>query len=386
LSLLFFQQLSVVGFVANLVAIPVVTLLVTPLALLGVLLPSLWSLGAWVSGVLDSFLGLLAASPLAVWHAAAAPGWAVAAGLLGAVVAVLPWPWRLRLLALPLMLPLLAPPVPRPEPGRFELIGADVGQGTAVLLRTASHVLVYDTGAAWSTGTDAGERVLVPLLRAMGVRRIDRLVLSHRDSDHTGGAASLARALPVASLWSSLEAGHPLRTLAPHEPCAAGRRWQWDGVDFELLHPRTEQLAADARPLRANGLSCVLRVQDGQGRSVLLTGDLEAAQEATLVREAAVRLPSTVLWVPHHGSRTSSTAEFIAAVAPRVAVVQAAHRSRFGHPAPVVLARFAQAGVPVRRTSTCGAWVWSSGSAEATLGTCVRDQRRRYWHTVGSAP
>lgn len=384
LSLIFFQQLSLVGFAANLLAIPLVTLLVTPLALLGVLLPPLWSLGAPVVHGLEAVLSLLAASPLAVWHAAAAPPWAAAAALLGAVVAVLPWPWRLRLLALPLMLPLLAPPLQRPAPGRFELIGADIGQGTGVVLRTARHTLVYDTGAGASPGADAGDRVLVPLLRALGERRVDRLVLSHRDGDHTGGAASLARALPVAALLSSLENGHPLRALAPHTPCAAGGRWVWDGVAFELLHPPAASLAAASERTRANTLSCVLRVQDGHGASVLLTGDIEAAQEAALVREAAARLPSTVLWVPHHGSHSSSTPDFIAAVAPRVAVVQAAHRSRFGHPAPAVLARHAAAGVPVITTAACGAWRWHSADAEpAHHGRCTRSERRRYWHHPG---
>jgi competence protein ComEC len=383
LSLLFFQQISLVGFVANLVAIPLVTLLVTPLALVGVLLPPLWSLGALVVAGLEAALAWMAATPLAVWHAAAAPPWAVAAGLLGAVVAVLPWPWRLRALALPLMLPLLAPPVTRPAPGHFELLGADVGQGTAVVLRTATHTLLFDSGPAWGTpGVDAGERVLVPLLRALGERHLDELVLSHRDTDHTGGAASLAQALPVRALRSSLEDGHALRGLAPHTPCEAGQRWRWDGVDFEVLHPTAAALAAAQPSTRANTLSCVLRVQAG-GASVLLTGDIEAPQEAALVREAAARLPSTVLWVPHHGSRTSSTPGFIAAVAPRVAVVQAAHRSRFGHPSPVVLARYAEAGVPVVTTAACGAWHWSSATAQAA---CTRPAQRRYWHHPGAAP
>jgi competence protein ComEC len=380
LSLIFFQQISVVGFAANLMAIPLVTLLITPLALLGVLLPPLWALAAGVVSLLEAVLALLAASPWAVWHAAAAPPWAVAAGLLGAVVAVLPWPWRLRVLALPLMLPLLAPPVARPAPGHLELLGADIGQGTAVLLRTARHTLLFDSGPAWGTpGVDAGERVLVPLLRALGERHLDELVLSHRDTDHTGGAASLARTLPVRALRSSLEAGHPLRGLAPHTPCEAGQRWQWDGVEFEVLHPSATALASATPATRANTLSCVLRVQGG-GVSVLLTGDIEAAQEATLVREAASRLPSTVLWVPHHGSRTSSTADFIAAVAPQVAVVQAAHRSRFGHPSPAVLARYAEAGVPVVSTARCGAWRLAS---EGPSMACMRSERRRYWHHPG---
>jgi competence protein ComEC len=386
LTLLFFQQLSVVGFVANLVAIPLVTLLITPLALLGLVLPPLWTLAAGVLALLHTLLEALAATPLAVWHAAAAPPWAVAAGLLAAVVAVLPWPWRLRLLALPLMLPLLAPPVPRPAPGGFELIAADVGQGTAVIVRTARHVLVFDTGAAFTPEADAGERVLVPLLRVLGVRQVDQLMLSHRDSDHTGGAASLMRALPVARLVSSLEEGHPLRAMAPHTPCTAGLRWQWDGVDFQVLHPSAEELAAATPRTRANTLSCVLRVAGlaaGREGSALLTGDIESAQEQALLRDAAALLPSSVLLVPHHGSGTSSGAGFIAAVAPAVAVVQAAHRSRFGHPAPAVLARYAAAGVPVLTTAACGAWRWNGDAADP--GLCVRPAQRRYWHHPVSA-
>ncbi|MFN5156906.1 MAG: ComEC/Rec2 family competence protein, partial [Betaproteobacteria bacterium] len=151
---------------------------------------------------------------------------------------------------------------------------------------------------------------------------------------------------------------------------------------FEVRHPTAAALAAAQPSTRANTLSCVLRVQAG-GASVLLTGDIEAPQEAALVREAAARLASTVLWVPHHGSRTSSTPGFIAAVAPRVAVVQAAHRSRFGHPSPVVLARYAEAGVPVVTTAACGAWHWSSTTAQAG---CTRPAQRRYWHHPGAAP
>jgi competence protein ComEC len=383
LSLLFFLQLSLVGLAANLVAIPLVTLLITPLALLGVLLPPLWLLGAGCVQGLAALLSWLAATPLAVWHAAAAPGWAVAAGLLGALVAVLPWPWRLRLLALPLMLPLLAPPVPRPPPGQFELLVADIGQGTAVLLRTAGHTLLYDTGPAFPGGGDAGERVLVPLLRAQGVRRLDALVLSHRDTDHTGGATSVLQALPAAALWSSLEPGHPLREAAGprHRPCTAGQRWVWDGVVFELLHPPAAALAQTPPP-RANTLSCVLRVQGPRG-SVLLTGDIEAAQEAALVREQGAALAASVLLVPHHGSRTSSTPGFIAAVAPRLALVQAAHRSRFGHPAPAVRTAYAAAGVPLVTTAACGAWVWPGDAGD--LGRCTREERRRYWHHPAAA-
>jgi competence protein ComEC len=378
LTMVFFQQVSLVGFVANLLAIPLVTLLITPLALLGLLLPTLWlPAGALVQG-LTVVLEALASWPWSVWTAAAAPPWAVAAGLVGGLVAVLPLPWRLRGLALPLMLPLLWPPVERPRDGQFELIAADVGQGTAVLVRTRRHLLVYDTGPMYTPEADAAGRVLLPLLRGRGERRIDLLMLSHRDSDHVGGAASLLRALPVSALSSSLAADHPLRGGGvPHRRCDAGGSWVWDGVRFEVLHPLPGD--HDTSP-QGNALSCVLRVQ-GRGGSALLTGDIEAAQEAALVQRAADRLRAEVLIVPHHGSRTSSTPAFIDAVQPRVAVVQAAYRSRFGHPAPAVEARYHERGVALMRSDRCGAWTLPAAGAPR----CERLTARRYWHHAGAA-
>ncbi|HET7527148.1 MAG TPA: DNA internalization-related competence protein ComEC/Rec2, partial [Burkholderiaceae bacterium] len=327
LSLAFFQQVSLVGFVANLVAIPWITLVVTPLALAGALLPWLWQLAALAMSALVAVLQWLTSWPLAVWSVPAAPAWAVAAGLAAALLGLLPLPWRLRMLAVPLALPLLWPAVAHPLPGRFELVVLDVGQGTAVLVRTTSRLLVYDSGPAYGRDVDAGQRILVPLLRARGERQVDLLVLSHRDSDHVGGAASLAAAVPV-SLWSSsLAADHPLRVLArPHRRCEAGQQWQWDEVSFEVLHPA---VADHERQTKPNAVSCVLRVSDASGRGVLLTGDIEAPQEAAQVARLGATLRSTLLLVPHHGSKTSSSAAFLDAVQPQVALVQAGYRSRF---------------------------------------------------------
>jgi competence protein ComEC len=381
LAMVFFQQVSVVGFAANLVAIPLVTLLVTPLALIGLLLPPAWTLAAGAVQGLTAFLELLAGWPLAVWSAAAAPPWAVAAGLLGGALLVMPLPWRLRGLGLPLMLPLLAPHMDRPPEGRFETVVVDVGQGTAVLVRTAQHLLVYDAGPQYTPEADAGQRVLLPLLRARGEQAVDHLVLSHRDLDHVGGAASLIKALPVRQLSSSLEAFHPLRAMLPtHQRCDAGQRWRWDGVDFEMLHPAAaEHPPTGTLPARPNALSCVLRVSDASGRRLLLTGDIEAAQETALLAREGPNLKSDALLVPHHGSRTSSTEAFIQAVAPRWALAQAAYRSRFGHPAPDVVARYEARAIPVLRTDRCGAWSWRSDQPE---GRCERQTRPRYWHTV----
>ncbi len=380
LSLVFFQQVSLVGFVANLAAIPLVTLVITPLALLGVLLAPLWSLAAWAVDGLVGGLAVLAGWPFAVWTVPAAPLWAQLAALLAALLLVLPLPWQLRMLALPLALPLLLPPPQGlPGDGQFAVTVADVGQGTAVLLRTRGHLLVYDAGPQYSRESNAGQRVLLPLLRAAGEPRIDVLMLSHRDNDHVGGAASLLGAMPVAQIQSSLEPGEALLAGAvPQRRCEAGQRWQWDGVSFEVLHPPVLDYERKRKP---NALSCVLRVQ-GAEASMLLTGDIELEQEAALVAAYGDALRSELLLVPHHGSRTSSSAALLDAVQPRIALVQAGYRNRFGHPVPEVLQRYRERGIELRLSPHCGAWLRAADGAPD--GVCQRDAARRYWHHGGA--
>lgn len=373
LGMLLFHQVSLLGLLANLVAVPWVTLVVTPLALAGLLWPPLWLMAA---AALAPLLALLQAGAEVAgggWIAPAAPAWAWAAAMLGTLGLVCPGPWRWRLLGLPMLLPLLWPALPQPAPGRFELVAVDVGQGSAVLVRTRHHLLVHDAGPQFSRDSDAGRRVLLPLLWARGERRIDELQLSHQDLDHVGGAASLLAALPVLRWRSSLPPSHPLRAWPPpHTACSAGQHWDWDGVRFEVLHPPAGLAAPGERP---NTRSCVLRVVGQDGRAALLTGDIEAAQESALVAGLGPGLAADILIVPHHGSLTSSTPALLAAVRPRVAVIQVGHRSRYGHPHPEVLARYAATGIPVVRTDVCGAWVWGEDGA-----SCTREVHRRYWH------
>ncbi len=375
LTLLLFGQVSLVSLVANVLAIPWVTLVVTPLALLGVLLPPLWELAAHAVQWLSLYLGLLAQLPLATLAVAQAPLWAGVAGLAGGVLLVLRLPWRLRALGIPLLLPVLLWQSPRPPAGQFELLAADVGQGNAVLVQTAHHALLYDAGPRYSRESDAGHRVLVPLLRALDVR-LDRLVLSHRDSDHTGGAPAVLAMQPQADLLSSFEEAHELHSLRPGQRCEAGQAWDWDGVRFEVLHPS----AADyEQARRSNALSCVLRISNGR-QNVLLAGDIEASQESLLLMRGAP-LQADVLLVPHHGSKTSSSAVFLDAVAPQLALVQAGYRNRFGHPAPTVLARYAERGIRVVDSARCGAAHWQSQTPRQL--SCQRQTERRYWqHTV----
>ena len=373
LSLLLFNQVSVVGLAANFIAIPWVTLVVTPLGLAGVALPSAWTGAAWAVDVLATVLRFLAALPFATWSAPAPPLWAAAAGIAGGVLLAARLPWSARLAGVPLVLPVLLWQAPRPPPGAFELLAADIGQGNAVLVRTAQHALVYDTGPAYSRETDAGQRVLVPLLRALD-ERVDLVMLSHRDTDHTGGAAAVLRMQPQAQLLSSLEATHPLQALRPSRRCIAGQSWDWDGVRFEILQPMAADYDAPSRP---NALSCVLRIASVQGVRALLVGDIEKPQEARLVAQSAP-LDADFLLVPHHGSRTSSTDAFLDAVHPRLAMAQAGYRNRFGHPAPDVARRYADHGIALWVSPACGALTWDSRDPAAAR--CERAAARRYWH------
>ncbi|WP_296920373.1 DNA internalization-related competence protein ComEC/Rec2 [Polaromonas sp.] len=372
LSLLLFNQVSLVGLLANALAIPWVTLLVTPLTMLGVLWAPLWEAAAAAVAALMLFLQWLARWPLASISVAAAPLWCALAGVAGGLLLALRLPWHWRALGVPLLLPVLLWQSLRPAPGQFELIAADVGQGNALIVRTAGHTLVYDSGPRFSSESDAGHRVLVPLLRALGAR-VDTLMLSHRDSDHIGGAPAVLAMQPQAALLSSIEAGHPLQALRPSQRCVAGQQWRWDGVNFEVLHPP----AADYdKPQKSNAMSCVLRISSG-GTAVLLAGDIELAQEQRMVA-AGVNLKADLLLVPHHGSKTSSSAAFLDAVQPKVAMAQTGYRNRFGHPAPAVMERYRERGIRVLVSPACGAATWASGQPDRV--SCQREAGLRYWH------
>ncbi|MCA0175919.1 MAG: DNA internalization-related competence protein ComEC/Rec2 [Proteobacteria bacterium] len=376
LAAVLFQQVSVVGLLANLLAVPWITWVVTPLALAGMVLAPLWQMAAWALAPLLAVLNALAAWPQAIWTVPQAPPVVVVLAVAGAVLLAARLPWWLRSAGVVAVLPLLLwRPAPLPD-GRFELLAADVGQGGAVLVRTRHHALLHDAGPRLGDDADAGQRVLVPLLRALDVRRLDELVISHQDSDHVGGAASVLAALPVAQLRHRLPPGHPLlATPMPVLRCEAGQHWVWDGVRFAVMHPVGEM--AGAKP---NAQSCVLRIEDAAGRRAWLLADIEAAQEAALLASLPPQaLRTDVAIVAHHGSATSSSAAWLAATTPQVAVAQQGWRNRFNHPHPDVTARHAAMGIPLVRSDTCGAWTWRSDQ-EPRQATCARQVMRRYWH------
>jgi competence protein ComEC len=371
-ALLLFGQVSLAGPLANAVAIPVVSVVVTPIALIAAVLPFplVLEIGSWLVEWLLAFLEWCAALPGALWQQHLPPVWAAAAALAGAIGLLAPRGVPSRAAGLALMAPAFSLAPPAPAAGEAWITALDVGQGLAVVVRTAGHTLLYDAGPTYGPEADSGGRIVVPMLRGAGVERLDMMVVSHEDTDHLGGALSVLETLEVRTLASSLAPGHALHTLVPQAiRCAAGRRWEWDGVRFEFLHPPPGWESA-----RRNNQSCVLRVETGAS-AMLLTGDIERFAEALLVGE---NVKADVLLVPHHGSRTSSSEAFIEAVGPRWAIVPAGYRNRFGHPAREVLARYERANASVLRTDLGGAVsvVLKRDSAQ------VRAQRTlgpRYW-------
>src|SRR5690348_12825684 len=351
LTLWFFGQASLVGALSNLIAVPLVSFVIVPCALFGMLMlglcpplatPVLW-LAARMAHAQWWLLEHMATWPGAHWYLPEVQPHALLLALLGALWLFLPRGVPLRWFGLLLFLPLLWPPLRVPAAGAFQVWVLDVGQGLSVLLRTRDHALVYDAGARYPSGFDLGEAVVLPSIHALGIGRLDVLMISHGDNDHAGGAEAVANAFPQARRY----AGEPARMQVPMQQCVAGQSWQWDGVRFRVLGP------ARGEGDRDNDSSCVLLVE-GRGGRLLLTGDISSKVEPQVVAALGPG-PRPFMLVPHHGSKTSSGAAFIAAVQPPLALVSAGWRNRFGHPKPEVLARYAAAGVPVFNTAVQGA-------------------------------
>ncbi|WP_137176057.1 DNA internalization-related competence protein ComEC/Rec2 [Massilia sp. HP4] len=381
LTLLLFGQVSLVSPLANAVAIPVISLFVTPLALMGSILPSPLAdlvLGAAHLGValLAWPLQRLAAPELAVWTAPAPAPWILGLALIGTAWMLAPRGWPQRWAGIAAWTPLLTQVPTAPPPGAFSVTAFDVGQGMALLVETHRHRLLYDTGPQYAPGASGATRVILPYLRGRGIRRLDTLVVSHSDLDHVGGADAVLQTLEVGELRSSLPPVHPLlRLAARRQRCLAGQGWQWDGVRFEMLAPDP---ASYANPrLKANARSCVLRVS-AQGRAILLAGDIEAGQEAALLRTDAQQLRADVLLAPHHGSGTSSTASFLQAVGPSLGIFQVGHRNRYRHPKKEVYERYAEHGIRRLRTDERGAVTLRFGPGLEVES--YRETRARYWH------
>jgi len=374
-----FHQFSLVSPVANAIAIPVISLVVTPIALMAAALPydPLLQLDHWILSLLMAGVTWLAAFPLAVWQQAAPEPWAVALGVFGCVVLLLPRGVPARSIGVFLLAPLVLVSPDRPEAGTARVTILDVGQGLAVHVQTARHDLIYDAGPQFSRDANSGNRIILPYLRALGVAALQGTIITHQDNDHSGGASAIAAEMPGGWMVTSLPTTHTLRLeSAVHRSCTADEAWTWDGVRFEVLHPAAAAYLSP--PAKSNELSCVVKLATA-GTSMLLTADIEARSEEALLARFPERLHADVLLAPHHGSRMSSIPPFLDAVKAGTIVIPVGYRSRFGHPHPDVLTRYRSRGARVLRTDLDGA-VSIRLTPQAIHIETEREQRRRYWH------
>ncbi len=373
--LLFFQQVSLVSPIANLIAVPVVGLIVLPLSLLALLLPFdvLPILAERIFATLMGLLEFLEAIGPVAWRQAAPPNALLLPAVLACLWGVLPRGTPARSLALAALVPVLAYQAPRPAVGSYEVVILDVGQGLSVHVRTSAHELLFDSGPRWPEG-DAGASVVVPYLRAAGVDSLDLLVSSHPDTDHVGGAQSVAAGIAVRRRVDQPPAAGEATLSGQHAACRAGDGWHWDGVSFLWLSPPAGETSAAG--WSRNDRSCSLLISGAGGRT-LLTADIEASAEAWLV--ARGDLPTVDLVVaPHHGSRSSSSPAFVDALRARVVVFPVGYRSRFGHPHPQVWSRWAEAGARAYRTDSQGA-IHARFDREGMHVSAERASRERYW-------
>jgi competence protein ComEC len=380
-TMLLFGQVSLASPVANALAIPLISFVVTPLALLGSMLPAplstmlLW-LAHLVIEALAAVLKWISTSDHAVWNAPLPSMVVFCFALAGTLWMLAPRGWPHRWLGLVTWLPLLAGLPSHPLPGTIQVTAFDVGQGSALLIETSSHRLLYDTGPVYSPQSNGGNRVIVPYLKARGINRLDAVIVTHSDADHSGGALAVLESVQVDWFGSSLPFEHVIVRAAPrHTRCSGGQGWNWDGVRFDMLHPAVGSYEDPA--LKPNARGCALRITAG-AKSILLAADIEALQEAQLVSASAASLRANVLLAPHHGSGTSSTPGFLAAVRPEVALFQLGYRNRYKHPKAQVYERYRALGIRRLRSDESGAITLQLGP-----GVDAREYRvehARYWY------
>jgi competence protein ComEC len=382
-----FGQFSIVSPIANAFAIPIISFLVVPLAILGSLLPieiTLYLSHTFLS-VTMIMLDWLAALPYATWQQSAPSTSILLLAMLGVVCLLLPSGVPLRWLGGVLLLPLFVGRLEHADIGEARVTVLDVGQGLSVVVQTAHHRMLYDAGTRFNAQSDAGGRIVVPYLLAEGIQSLSAMVLSHDDLDHSGGMASVANQLPVGWLMSSLKPDAILFQQPPFDywsdqkklQCHAGQYWHWDAVKFEVLYPPIERLQDENT--KDNDKSCVIKMTTRYG-SLLLTGDIERSAELSLLAQQSEQLSSDVMVVPHHGSKTSSSIGFIEAVNPTYVVMTNGYLNRFGHPKPLIQQRYVNAGTMVYRSDYDGAIQFLFQAHQPLAPVAWRKAFPKYWH------
>ena len=371
---LWFQQYPLIGILANIIAVPYISLIVVPLVLLGIVLllftfpvgEFILQLAGQVLEVLWPFLGYLSSLEFNLWHSASPSALAFITGMIGVLILLMPKGMPARWIGVFWLVPLLLPYSEAPKTGNFWFTQLDVGQGLASVIQTQSHVLIYDTGDKFSRRFNAADAVIIPFLKHQNILRPDLLLVSHGDRDHIGGAKALLAKYPQMQMLTSIEEKIDHSNM---NKCVAGQRWQWDGVDFEILSPNHPE------DYQGNNSSCVLRVSNDQ-HSVLLAGDIEQLTESRLVRTLADKLSVKLLIAPHHGSKTSSSLAFIDAVSPEVVVFPVGYRNRFGFPKQDIISRYESRQVKILNTARDGALLFRFEDPEVIFSRYRYDNQR----------
>ena len=378
-----FGNVSLISPWVNLLAIPIFTLLLVPAVLIGcALLLMDASLGSWwlhhVALIMNSMYGGLqwcAALPMATWYVPQSPMWVMCLMGAGTLLLVLPLLWPARMCGMLCCLPALLWQTERIPANAFELVALDVGQGLSLVVRTSTHVLVYDTGPKFQSGTDTGALVVLPYLRAQGVRDIDTLMISHNDDDHAGGMQSVVQGMPVQHLLLGPSVVTTQLPASAHlQRCQQGQHWEWDEVQFEVLYP-----AASVDGLTRNNTSCILRIS-AAGGSALLLGDAEAPVEQQLVSENMIT-PTSIVVAGHHGSRSSSTPELVNAVNARQVIFSAGYLNRWSFPKTEVVHRWQLSGAHINSTIDAGAITLRVMPDGIRTPLWYRIPQRHYWQS-----
>jgi competence protein ComEC len=388
MTLALFQEVSLISPIANAFAIPLVSLVVVPITLVGAVLPFdfLLTLAHEIMAWCYAALAWLAETPSAVWQSHAPQPWTVVLALAGCAWLLLPRGVAPRWLGAVFVLPVFVLLPPTPKSGEVWITLFDVGQGLATVVRTANHTLVYDTGPRYNPDADSGNRIVVPYLRGEGIRVLDALIVTHADEDHSGGAKSIIDTRNPKWVMTSMDRSKDknidtLKNAAEVIRCDTRDSWHWDGIDFDILHPTKDDYADENR--KTNDLGCVLKII-APGGTVLMTADIEKKSEAELIERNAddpAALKADVLVMPHHGSKTSSTDAFLDVVKPKIALIPVGYRNRFRHPHPDVMARYAERGIKIYRTDEAGALMMKLGAAadKKIEVKSYRLERSRYW-------
>jgi competence protein ComEC len=372
-----FKQVPLYSVLANVIAIPVIGFLVVPLTLIAlILLFPLPEIAQFLYRLIDkineqhwAYLEFLSQQNNAVVPVAAANLFSLILAIVGVSILLMPKGLPVRWLGILYIMPLLFPLNQKLKQDEFDFVLLDAGQGLATVIQTREHTLIYDTGARFSERFNIGDAVLKPYLRYRGNKQISILLISHGDNDHTGGAATIIENFKTSKILSSV----PEKFIGQKtESCHMSLKWNWDGVDFEILHPQKETL------FTGNNASCVLKVSSKLG-SVLLTGDIEKKAEKSLIERYSNKLDVDILLVPHHGSRTSSTKEFISAVSPEYAFISAGYRNRFGLPKQDIITRYEVLGVKTFVSYKTGALSAKFRDNGLQIDE-FRTKNRRFWH------